>query len=102
MDTVRAIADNSAGNINPRFGFKIQNFTKFTRFFSDPISPVPRRKESTPPRMGSPDQSAGEGGFGNSNGGSMSQSDLAAQVRKTIKFFDFELILILSSILEKR
>ena len=49
--------------------------------FSDPISPVPRRKESTPPRMGSPDQSAGEGGFGNSNGGSMSQSDLAAQVR---------------------
>ena len=52
--------------------------------------------------MGSPDQSAGEGGFGNSNGGSMSQSDLAAQVRKTIKFFDFELILILSSILEKR
>ena len=79
-----------------------RNKQEFTRFFSDPISPVPRRKESTPPRMGSPDQSAGEGGFGNSNGGSMSQSDLAAQVRKTIKFFDFELILILSSILEKR
>ena len=36
--------------------------------------------------MGSPDQSAGEGGFGNSNGGSMSQSDLAAQVRNH-KFF---------------
>lgn len=87
MDTVRAIADNSAGNINPRYGLKIRNFLKFTLFFSDPISPVPRRKESTPPRMGSPDQSAGEGAFGNSNGGSMSQSDLAAQVRNTIKLF---------------
>ena len=58
------------------------SFAYSNMIFSDPISPVPRRKESTPPRMGSPDQSAGEGGFGNSNGGSsMSQSDLAAQVR---------------------
>ena len=69
--------------------------------FSDPISPIPRKKESTPPRMGSPDQLAADGGFGHSNGGSMSQSDIAAQVRNVIKFY-FELILILSSILEKR